>query len=386
MGIGIVAFIAGLMGVFGADGEEAHHVASTRLWSNILINGFFFFGIALIAVFFIAVQYAAEAGWAVVFKRVFEAIAEYLPIGAAFLVIVWLAGSFHLNHLYHWMDPEAVAHDPILQHKTPYLNLPFFWIRALVFLGVYIWFAKVMRKRSLMEDEMPDDKGWFLKNQRSSAMFLVFFGFTSTVAAWDWLMSIDTHWFSTLYGWYVFSGMWISFITAATLIVVYLKSQGYLQFVTKYHLQDMGKWMFAVSFLWTYLWFSQYMLIWYADIPEEVTYFIPRIEDYTVGYWMMVIGNFIFPMLLLMDKDNKRSQALLALTGIIIFIFHWLDAYFLITPGTMRNHGHLGFVEIGLFLGFLGLFMLVVFNALTKAPLLVKHHAYLDESLHLEQN
>jgi hypothetical protein len=381
MGVGLIALVVAIMGL---GGEHAHE-AETRLWSNILINGFFFFSIAAAATFFMALQHAAEAGWATIFKRIFEAVGSYMPIGAIFLIIVFIGGSLHLNHLYHWMDPEAVAHDEFLQKKSAYLNLPFFWFRTLAYIGVWSWFMIVMKKLSRQEDEVG---GYEIhkKNQRLSAIFLVYFGYTSSTAAWDWIMSIDAHWFSTLFGWYVFSGMWVSAMIAITLIVIYLKGQGYLKQVNQYHMQDLGKWMFGISCLWTYLWFSQFMLIWYANIPEEVTYFIARFEDYKFIYFIMIGANFIIPFFLLMDKENKRDKGWLAVVGTIIFFFHWLDVYLLVTPGTMKDHWHFGFVEIGMFLGFIGLFIFVVFNALSKAPLVVKKHPFLDESIHFQQN
>jgi hypothetical protein len=187
-----------------------------------------------------AVQHAAEAAWATVLKRIFEAIGSYMQIGAIFLGIVWIASSLHFNHLYHWMDADAVAADEILQRKSAYLNIPFFWIRTILYIGVWIWFWKTMRKLSIQEDDLGGTEIHY-KNQRLSAIFLVFFGFTSSSAAWDWIMSIDAHWFSTLFGWYVFSGMWISAMVVTTLMIIYLKGQGYLPKVNESHLQDLGK-------------------------------------------------------------------------------------------------------------------------------------------------
>lgn len=378
MGVGVIALVLAIIGL----GDEH---GSTRLWSNILINGFFFFTIAAAATFFLAIQHAAEAGWATVLKRIFEAVGSYMPVGAIFLLLVFIASSLHFNHIYHWMDADAVAHDEILQKKSAYLNLPFWWIRTLAYIVVWIWYLMTMKKLSRREDEIGGTEIHF-KNQRLSAIFLVFFGYTSSTAAWDWIMSIDAHWFSTLFGWYVFSGMWVSAMIAITLIVIYLKSQGYLEKVNQYHIQDLGKWMFAISCLWTYLWFSQFMLIWYANIPEEVTYFIARFQDYKFLYFFMIAGNFFLPFFMLMDKENKRNKGLLAVVGLVIFFFHYLDVFMLVTPGVSKSHWHFGFIEIGMFLGFLGLFIFVVFNSLSKAPIMVKNHPFLDESLHFEQN
>jgi Ni/Fe-hydrogenase subunit HybB-like protein len=206
--------------------------------------------------------------------------------------------------------------------------------------------------------------------------------------AWDWLMSIDVHWFSTLYGWYVFSGMWVGAMITSVIVVLYLKSKGYLPQVNNSHIQDMGKWMFAISFLWSYLWFSQFMLIWYANIPEEVTYFMARIDHYRVPFFLMFFINFALPMVILMSRDAKRNPKFLITIGALIFFGHWVDTYLLIIPGGVNFNGahhafgHIGFTEIGLMLGFLGAFIFAVFRTLTKAPLSPVNHPYLDESIH----
>lgn len=353
-----------------------------RLWTSALINGWFFFSIALMATTFIAINTASQSAWVVVLQRVFEAVSMYMPVGALTLVIVFIGSSMGWNHIYHWMNPEAVAADALLQHKSAYLNLPFWWGRTIVMLGVWVGFTLLFRKKSLEEDANGSGVGIYKKNMVLAAIFLVFFGYSSVVASWDWLMSIDAHWFSTLYGWYVFSGMWIAGMITVFLLANYLMSNGYLKQVNASHIHDLGKFIFGVSFLWTYLFFSQFMLIWYANIPEEVTYYIPRLNDYTWSFWSMVLINFLVPMLFLMSKTTKRNRNVLAVVSIIIAFGHWMDIYFLITPGAMKADGHIGIVEIGMMLGYLGLFLFIVFRELAKAPLMVKNHPLLDESEH----
>lgn len=402
MAIGVISMIIG----FGAD-DTAHHA---RFWSNILINGFFFFGISLGTLFFLALQYATEASYLTVLKRVFEGITQYMWVGAAVLIIFFASSSLHLNHIYHWMDaaatneyviestigsdhPEYVSEmtdgavenehfDHIIAGKTAYLNQGFFWIRTLAYLGVWLFFVNLFRKRSLLEDQEGGTKIHF-KNMVYSALFLVFFAYSSSAASWDWLMSIDTHWFSTLYGWYVFSGMWVSAMITIVLLTLYLKSKGYLKEVNKSHMHDITKWMFAISFLWSYLWFSQFVLIWYSNIPEEVTYYMTRIDHYTGLFFGMFAVNFIMPMVILMSRDAKRSIGYSLVVGLILFVGHWLDVYLLVTPGTVGNNWDFGLFEIGTFIGFLGLFLFTVFRSLAKAPLMVKNHPFLEESKHL---
>lgn len=391
MGIGAIAFI---MGLFDAD--------HNRFWGNILVNGFFFFAIALGALYFMVLQYATEAAWAVLVKRVFEGIMSFLPIGAIILLVVFLAGSFHWHHIYHWMDgnlyfewllPDgslshelvegAVAnpeYDAIIAGKKAYLNQPFFYIRTIAYLATFLYFANTFRKRSLLEDQVGGIEV-HTKNYKKSAIFLVLFAVFSSTLSWDWIMSIDTHWFSTLFGWYVFSGMWVSAMIVAVIVTLYLKSKGYLPQVNNSHIHDLGKWMFAISFLWSYLWFSQFLLIWYSDIPEEVTYFVERIQDFKIPFFTMFFINFALPMVILMARDAKRNPKFLITIGTIIFLGHFMDTFLLVMPGA-THHWHFGWMEVALFIGFLGLFINRVFKTLTKAPLTPANHPYLDESIH----
>jgi hypothetical protein len=222
-----------------------------------------------------------------------------------------------------------------------------------------------------------------LLNYRRSALFLVFFAVFSSTLAWDWLMSIDTHWFSTLYGWYAFSGMWVSAMVTAVVIALYLKRKGLLPQVNNSHIHDMGKWVFAISFLWSYLYFSQFMLIWYSNIPEEVTYFQQRIDHHPMLLWGTFFINFAVPMVMLMSRDAKRNPRFLIGVGAVIFVGHWLDVNMMVMPGALGHDFHgIGMLEVGMFLAFLGVFIRTVLTALTKAPLTPVNHPYLDESVH----
>ena len=193
-------------------------------------------------------------------------------------------------------------------------------------------------------------------------------------------MSIDPHWFSTLFGWYVFAGAWVSGVTTIAIITIYLKSIGYLKFVGDSHIHDLGKFMFAVSVFWAYLWFSQFMLIWYSNIPEEVTYFITRIEDYNFIFFGMVVLNLIFPLIVLMNSDFKKTYFIVILTGIVIIVGHYIDVFNMIMPSAVGDQWSIGFSEIGGFLFFLGLFIFVVFREISKAPLLASGDPFAEES------
>jgi hypothetical protein len=291
-------------------------------------------------------------------------------------------------HIYLWMDPEYTTegthhYDSIIAGKASYLNPIFFWIRTLVYMTVYYLFLRGFRMRSLEEDRIGGTDLHF-KNYRKAATFLVFFAVFSSTSAWDWLMSIDVHWFSTLFGWYTFAGMWVSTMTVLVMLTLYLKKLGYLPKVNDSHIHDLGKWTFATSFLWSYLWFSQFMLIWYANIGEEVVYYITRIEHYKVMYFGMFLINFAFPMLILMSRDAKRNAGILSFVGVIILIGHWLDVYIMVSAGSLGQSAKIGFLEVGMAVLVAGFFIRVILNNLTKAPLTPVNHPFLDESIHHE--
>jgi hypothetical protein len=387
MVLGLVLAAIGFVSVHGHDTENTWQNA----WSALFINSFFFFGIALGALFFYALQFATETSWSVLVRRVYEGVYSYLPIGAAAVLLCLLAGQFHLNHIWHWMDSRVFdktnveQYDEIIAGKKAYLNPLFFWVRAFAFMGTFVFAANWFRKQSLKMDKLTGDdlRTQHLLTYRRSAVFLVLFAVFSSVLAWDWLMSIDTHWFSTLYGWYVFAGMWNGAMTTSVILVLYLKSKGYLPQVNNSHIHDMGKWVFATSFLWTYLYFSQFMLYWYANIPEEVVYFKQRIDHHPALMWGMFFINFAVPMVLLMSRDAKRNPRFLIGVGTIIIIGHWLDLCQLVLPGAMGEHFEsIGALEVGLGLFFLGLFVNRVLTALTKEPLTVVNSPYLEESVH----
>lgn len=383
-----IAFVLIAIGVISVAASFLTH--SHQAWSNLLQNTFYFMGIALAGTFFLAVQYSAEAGWSVVLKRILEAMGAFLPFAAVLMLIVffgnYIAAHNGGHYLYHWLheelyDPASAEYDKIIAGKSAYLNLPFFIIRMLAYFVIWIGFTQLFRKLSLKED-IEGGTANYLKAKRYSAFFLVLFAVTSSTAAWDFIMSIDTHWYSTLFGWYTFAGMFISGLAVMNFILVYLVKRGYMPWITEHHLHDAGKFMFAFSIFWTYLWFAQFMLIWYANIPEEVTYFMIRIEHYKGLFLANFFINFIAPFLLLMTRDAKRKLNLLMTISVILFIGHWIDIFLMVTPGVVKEHWHIGWMEIGTTLGFLGLFMYVVQNALTKAPLLREKHPLLQESLH----
>ena len=359
--------------------EHLLHQLQNKPWAALYVAAFFFFMIALGTLAFYAIQRAAQAGWSPVLYRVMEGITAYLLPGGIIVIAILAMSGFHMNHLFIWMDPEVVAHDKLIAGKVAFLNVPFFLGRAVFFLAGWTAYRFISRKFSLAQDEASDNSN-HVKSFRLSAGFLVFFIVTESIMSWDWIMSIDPHWFSTLFGWYVFASMFVSGITAIALITIYLKSKGLLEFVNDSHIHDLGKFMFGVSVFWTYLWFSQFMLIWYSNIPEEVTYFITRIEDYNITFFGMIAMNFLFPLLILMNSDYKRTNYFIIMAGIVIILGHYLDVFNMIMPSAVGDQWFIGVPEVGGFLFFLGLFIYIVFTALTKAPLLAKGDPFMGES------
>ena len=356
--------------------EHVMHQIHNRPYAALYVAAFFFMMIALGVLAFYAIQYASQAGWSPVLYRVMEAITYYLLPGALIVLLIAIIGD---KHIFIWMDPEVVAHDEIIQGKSSWLNKPWFIVRALIFIGGWSLYRYFSRKFSLAQDNDSSNK-YFKLNFRISAAFLVFFIYTESMMSWDWIMSVDPHWFSTLFGWYLLASMLVSGITVIALITIYLKSKGHLDVVNDSHLHDLAKFMFGFSVFWTYLWFSQFMLIWYANIPEEVTYYITRIEDYTIPFFGMIIMNFIFPFLVLINSDYKRIPWFIIMAGIVILIGHYVDVFNMIMPATVIDRWYFGLPEISALALFSGLFLLIVFYSLSKAPLLVKGNPYIKES------
>lgn len=378
------------------SGDGGHHGSDPwlkRVYANLWINNVYFTGLALIGVFFFALQYVAQAGWSAGIKRIPLAFGAWLPYaGILMLVVFFIAG----HDIFHWTHhnlylPVEEGGDKIIQGKAPYFfwplhagGFPFFFVaRMVIFFGVwYLLFLK-LKKVALEEDLDGGTEKWY-KMRKLSAIFILFFAVSSSMSAWDWVMSIDTHWFSTMFGWYMFASWWVSGLALVAFIVVLLKDQGYLSIVNANHLHDLGKFIFAFSIFWTYVWFSQFLLIYYANIPEETIYFVERWknEHYAPLFFFNLIVNFFLPFLILMPRDAKRHSRFIKVVAPIVMIGHWLDFYMMITPGTLKDGGGFGFLEMGLMFIYAGAFIYVVLNQLSKAPLFAKNHPMLKESLH----
>lgn len=362
------------------------HQLENKPWAALYVACIFFMLISLGALAFYAIQQVAQAGWSPVLFRVMQGITSYLLPGSVIFFIILLLSGMHFNHLFIWMKEGVTEvgnpnYDHLIAGKSGYLNFPFWIIRAGLFLIVWNLYRYYSRKNCLAQDES-NDNTFYKKNFKLSAAFLVFFIVSESIMSWDWIMSVDPHWFSTLFGWYVFASFFVSGITTISMVTLYLKSNGYLENVNSSHIHDLSKFMFGISVFWTYLWFSQFMLIWYSNIPEEVTYFKTRIEHFNLPFFGAVVMNFIFPFLVLINTDFKRITWIIVMAGIVILLGHYVDFFNMIMPATVGDQWFIGIPEISSILFFFGLFIFTVFNALTKAPLMPKRNPFIEESKH----
>jgi hypothetical protein len=391
MAVGAIALLTSLF-TLGMGDEHG----KTRFWASLLQNSLFFTMIVNASMFFICATTLAFGGWQVALRRVPEAISATLPVLAGISFIILMSIVFgHQHGIYHWLDTEAVEKDAILKWKSGLLNPKMFTIMTTVTLLLWWFLGKKMRALSAETDNAPlnyeEGKRWLWKNTQWSAAYLVVYGLTvmSTIP-WLWLMSIDAHWYSTMYSWYTFASTFVAGMSLIALFVIYLKNQDKLHYATNEHLHDIGKFMFAFSIFWTYLWFSQYMLIWYANIPEETTYFKTRTHGaYSGVFWLNFIINFIAPLLILMSRDTKRSYTAVTFMAVLLIFGHWLDFFQMVFPGVNKIEGTdesvfhaTDFIfSFGIGLGFAGLIMLLTGNQLAKRPLVSKFHPFLKESI-----
>ncbi len=379
LSLGLIAFgVAGIAYGFATD--------HTRVWASLLHSNFYLLAVALAGLFFYALQFAAEVGWSAVILRIPLAMAQYLPYACGFLILIFIFGH---HDIYHWTHPElydkaSPDFDKILYGKKAFLNIPFFIIRLVLYGLIWAGSALMLRKYALEEDRIGGTVNYW-KSSKLAHVFLVLFAVTSSTGAWDILMSIDAHWFSTLFGWYTFAGMFVTGMTVLMLFTIYLKRNGYLPKVNENHIHDIGKFMFAFSVFWTYLWFSQFMLIWYANLPEEVAYYALRqTPELKPIFILNFLINFFVPFFTLMTRDAKRQENALLVAGVLMIIGHWLDVWLIVMPGIMGTHAHIGVVEIASTSFFAGIFIWVFFNALSKAPMVAENHPMIEESYHFQ--
>lgn len=394
MGLLIAGAAALLYGIFmyspfSHPAAGAAHGDSTRFWAVLLQNSVFWLLVVNVGMFFIGFTTLAMGGWQVALRRVPEAISSVVPVLGiiTFLILMAIVWGGR-DDIYPWVNAETVKADKIIRGKSGFLNPVFYSVFSAI--TIFLWWiiGKKIRSLSLESDKegtMSFEKGdkWIKTNIVYAALFIVVFGLSvGSTIPWLWLMSVDTHWYSTMFSWYTFASSFVSGMSLIALFVIFLKNQGQLEYVTDEHLHDIGKFMFAFSIFWTYLWFSQYMLIWYANIPEETGYYKIRVAGpYRGIFFLNLIINFVCPILILMKKSVKRNYTLMVFMALLIIFGHWIDFWQMVMPGTLNENAHLGPFEFGIAALFIGIIMWSVGAYTSKHPLTAKNHPFLKESI-----
>lgn len=336
--------------------------------------------IGLGGMFFVLIHHLTRAGWSVAARRHMEWVASILP-WCALLFIPVAALSGHIYH--HWMAEDA---DPLVLAKRGYLNTTFFFVRAAIFFGVWTLLSLWFGARSRELDAKPKDARLVGKMQALSAPSMFAFAFSLTFAAFDWLMSLDPHWYSTIFGVYVFAGSVTSSLSLLALITMALQKKGLLKKVsTVEHRHDIGKLMFAFVVFWAYIAFSQYFLIWYANIPEETVFFKHRWEDGWKGISLLLLfAHFVVPFILLLSRHTKRSFAGLTVAAVLLLVAHYVDMYWLVMPSLGEHGATPNLVDILALLGPVGIAAMVIARAAAKGVLFPTGDPRLGETLKLE--
>ena len=348
-----------------------------RAWHSFLTSYMFFTDLALGGLFFTAIQHAANAGWSVTIRRYSEAMTSFLPVAAVGAIVL----LFGAHQLYVWLDPAEVAGDAVLLGKSSYLNLNFFVIRLIIFFALWLFFRQRMVGNSLKQD-IDGDVKFTIRNNALAVIFLMVFAISYSLFTVDTLMSLQPHWYSTMWGVYNFAGLFQSSIATIVIIACCMYRSGLVRgYVTHEHLHDMGKFMKAFTIFYAYIGFSQFLLIWYANLPEETIFYLSR----SSGGWMTVtislfVFKFLAPFLLLLPRAAKRSPAHLTLVACLILFMQYIDINWMVYPA-FSEHFMISWQEIGTFLMFGGLFMWTTVSFLQKNSLVPVKDPRLDEAL-----
>jgi hypothetical protein len=383
IGVGVLSFVIGLFTKgMGTEEEKAIFLGT------IMYNTIFWTLVCNASMFFLCATTMAWAGWPAAFRRIPEAISTMVPIfGTITFAVLMYVVFTHNHHIYHWTNEAAVAADPILKGKSGFLNVKFFAIWSTLAIALWSFLGYRMRQLSSMADDAAlggmTGAAFIKQNTVRAATFLVWFGLTvGSTIPWLWLMSLDAHWYSTMYSWYNFASTFVSGMALVALWLVYMKNKGYMEYATNEHLHDVAKFMFAFSVFWTYLWFSQYMLIWYSNQPEETTYFKHRVQGAYKGiFFLNLIINFVCPLIILMKRSAKRNYTLVTFMAVLIIFGHWIDYYQEVMGSISKEHVTLGWFDFGILSFFVGVMIFGVSKALASKPLVPKYHPFLKESI-----
>ena len=354
-------------------------ISAERVWSNLLVASFYLLTIALGGALFVALTYVTGGGWHVAFRRIPEAMAKVLPVAGAAMLVVLGVRMTHYGWHHDWHGDAGT-----FWFKELWLTPSFWAARAVVYVLLWSLLAGWLVARSRRQDQT-GDAALTGGNVRISALFLAVYAVTFSLASADWMMALEPMWFSTMWGVYNFAGMIQAALAVVIILGLILRSHdGPLRGVfNDEHLHDLGKLLIGFSCFWMYIWFSQYMLIWYSNIPEETSYFITR----THGPWApIVVGsivlNWVIPFFVLLPKPAKRSSGVMMKVAVVVLIGRWVDLYVMVFPSTLGDSPVFGIWEIASICCLVGTAGLLLFRSFSAAPPVPSHDPYLSESVH----
>ena len=357
LALGLVGLVASALG-FMQDKDQFYH--------SYLVAFFFWLSVTLGALFFTMLHHLTRANWSTVLRKMSESMMSTIP----YMLILFLPVLLGIHDLYHWSHEDTVAADELLQKKAAYLNVPFFLLRVAFYFTVWSVLSILLIKQSQKQDIQHDDS-LYRKMRKISAPGMMLFAFTLTYASIDWLMSLEPHWYSTIFGVYIFCGAFVSMLAFTIIMVAYQGNQGILtNEVTVAHRHNLATLMLAFVIMWSYMGFSQYLLIWYANIPEETFWFLQRWE----GSWKIVsvilpIGHFGIPFLALIPRAAKRSVRWLVFMAVYMLIMRYIDIYWIVMPNHLKQNASLGWIDISTFVGIGGIFVWLFWKKYTSGPL-----------------
>lgn len=364
--------------------EDSLNKYRNRPWSALYTALFYFIGISLGALFFLAIQYAAQAGWSIILIHIIESITRFFPYGGLFIFIILILNCLGIIKMFHWMDDSlydinSIHYDENIFNKHLFLNKISYIIRSIIYIiswTIFIFYFNFFSKKL----DQTNNIKYQNKLYNISIFFIFIFSITFVIMSWDWIMSLDPHWMSTLFSWYVLSGFLVTGITIITIVSIYLNKNGLISKFNHNHLHDLAKYIFASSILWSYLWGAQFLLYWYSNIPEEVNYFIDRSESYNNIHLWMLIPNLLIPFFGLISSKAKRNYKIVLLVSFLVLFGHYINIYNMIMPSSVGLFYGFGMPEIGSLLIITGLFIYILQNVLKKSYLIPKGNKFLHES------
>jgi hypothetical protein len=373
--IGAVLALVGIGAAYGLGASD-----TKQLYHSWLVSYLYFLSLALGGLFFVIVQFAARAGWSVVVRRMAENVMATLPV----FVLLFVPIALGLHDLYHWTHGEAVEGDPILKWKSGYLNEQFFFIRAAGYFAVWALLSFWYYRKSTGQDASGDPETT-RKMQIASGPSIFLFAMSITFAAFDWIMSLDPHWYSTMFGVYYFAGSVVAIFALLAVITIAMRSTGLLDgVVTTEHLHDLGKLVFGFTVFWTYIAFSQYFLIWYANIPEETVWYTHRWGgSWTSVTLLLALGHFVVPFFFMLPRTIKRNRLTLMIGACWMLFMHFVDLYWLVMPN-LHHDVHVSVIDVAAFVGIGGVFLAAFGVLLRRHALIPVKDPRLPESLGFE--